>query len=144
MFPWLWIFAPAIRFPWSGAVAQDFTLDAFFRGIRPGAGVPAIEQQVFEQASYGKQLGWLIDVIVDAVDPNALRSPEAKKALTSLNALRLKVERIKSDHREDRAEAAIALLDRIREDSPDELRRVLLRYAARTSIQPRTNTTDAK
>ena len=36
MFPWLWIFAPAIRFPWSGAVAQDFTLDAFFRGIRPG------------------------------------------------------------------------------------------------------------
>ena len=144
MFPWLWIFAPAIRFPWSGAVAQDFTLDAFFRGIRPGAGVPAIEQQVFEQASYGKQLGWLIDVLVDAIDPNALRVPEAQKALASLNALRLKAERIKADHREDLADAAIALLDRIQEDSPDELRRVLLRYAARTSIDPRTNTTAAK
>ena len=61
MFPWLWIFAPTTYWPLSGAVSQDLTPEAFFRGIRPGAGVPGIEKQVFEQASYGKQLGWLID-----------------------------------------------------------------------------------
>ena len=130
MFPWLWIFAPQTYWPLSGAVSQDLVTDAFFRGIRPGAGVPAIERQVFEQASYGKQLGWLSDVIVEAIDVNALRSAGAREALASLRTLHARVERIKIEHRQDRADAAIALLDRIAADSPEELRRVLLRYLA--------------
>ena len=129
MFPWLWIFAPLTYWPLSGAVSQDLVPDAFFRGIPPGAGVPAIERQVFEQASYGKQLGWLGDVVV-AIDANALRSDGARKALASLRTLHDKVERIKIEHRRDRADAAIALLDRIAADSPEELRRVLLRFLA--------------
>lgn len=130
MFPWLWIFAPQAHLPLSGAVMQDLSPDAFFRGIRPGAGVPGIEKQVFEQASYGKQLGWLIDVLVDAIDANVLRSAEARESLESLRKLHAKIERIKSEHRQDRADAAIALLDRIEADSPEELKRVLLRYQA--------------
>jgi hypothetical protein len=130
MFPWLWIFAPEIYWPLSGAVMQDLTPDAFFRGIRPGAGVPGIEKKVFEQASYGKQLGWLIDVLVDAIDGQDLKSAGAQEALASLKTLHAKIERIKSEHRQDRSDAAIALLDRIEADSPEELRRVLLRYEA--------------
>ena len=130
MFPWLWIFAPQTYWPLSGAVSQDLVTDAFFRGIRPGAGVPAIERQVFEQASYGKQLGWLSDVVIEAIDANALRSAGAREALASLRTLHARVERIKSEHRQDRADAAIALLDRIAADSPEELRRVLQRYLA--------------
>ena len=130
MLPWLWIFAPTAYWPLSGAVMQDLSPDAFFRGIKPGAGVPGIEQRVFEQASYGKQLGWLIDVLVDGIDPGELKSPEARGSLASLIALKAKIERIKSQHREDRAEAAMALLDRIEADSPEELRRVLERYEA--------------
>jgi hypothetical protein len=45
MFPWLWVYAPQISWPLSGAVTQDLTPDAFFRGIKPGAGVPAIEER---------------------------------------------------------------------------------------------------
>jgi hypothetical protein len=134
MFPWLWIYAPQISWPLSGAVTEAISTDAFFRGIKPGAGVPAVEQQVFEQASYGKQLGWLMDVLVAAVDEATLPSPEARAALVSLKQLRSKVERIKSEHREDRADAAIALLDKIQADSPDELRRLLLRYEARRDL----------
>ena len=130
MFPWLWIFAPQTYWPLSGAVSQDLVADAFFRGIRPGAGVPAIERQVFEHASYGKQLGWLSDVVVEAIEANALRSAGAREALASLRTLHARVERIKIEHRRDRADAAIALLDRIAADSPEELRRVLLRYVA--------------
>jgi hypothetical protein len=130
MFPWLWVFAPTTYWPLSGGVAQDLSPDAFFRGIRPGAGVPGIEKDVFEQASYGKQLGWLIDVLVEAIDPDELRSPDARGALASLIKLQAKIERIKGEHRQDRAEAAIALLDRIEADSPEELKRVLLRYQA--------------
>jgi hypothetical protein len=135
MFPWLWIFAPQTYWPLSGAVKQDLSPEAFFRGIQPGAGVPAIEKRVFEQASYGKQLGWLTDVLVDSVDANALHSEEAQRALDHLKELRAKVERIKSEHREDRADAAIALLDRIASDSPDELRRVLVRFQAGRALR---------
>lgn len=130
MFPWLWVFAPATYWPLSGGVTQDLSLDAFFRGIRPGAGVPGIEKQVFEQASYGKQLGWLIDVLVEGIAPDTLRSPEARAALASLVELKAKIQRIKTEHRRDRSDAAIALLDRIEADSPEELRRVLSRYQA--------------
>jgi hypothetical protein len=128
MFPWLWISAPQISWPLSGAVTQDLSPEAFFRGIKPGAGEPAVEQQIFEQASYGKQLGWLMDVLVDAVDPTTLHSPEARAALVNLQKLRAKAEQIKSEHRQDRIDAAIALLDKIQADSPADLEPLLLRY----------------
>jgi hypothetical protein len=128
MFPWLWIFAPQVRWPLSGGVAQDLSTEAFFQGIRPGAGVPAIEKQAFEQASYGKQLGWLTDVLLDAIRADALPSAAAREAFANLRALRDKIDRIKDQHRGDRVEAAIALLDRIQADDPDTLRRLLQRY----------------
>jgi hypothetical protein len=128
MFPWLWIFAPQVRWPLSGPVAQDLSTDAFFQGIPPGAGVPEIEKQAFELASYGKQLGWLTDVLLDAIGADALPSAAARDALANLRALRDKIERIKERHRGDRVDAAIALLDRIQADDPDALRRLLRRY----------------
>jgi hypothetical protein len=137
MFPWLWISAPQISWPLSGAVTQDLTPEAFFRGIKPGAGVPDVEQQVFEQASYGKQLGWLMDVLVEAVDPATLRAPEAQAALVSLKKLRAKVERIKSEHRQDRLDDAIALLDKIQANSPEDLELLLLRYERKRELLAR-------
>lgn len=130
MFPWLWIYAPQIAWPLSGAVTEAFSTDAFFRGIKPGAGVPAVEQQIFEQASYGKQLGWLMDVLLEAIDPAMLRSAEAQASLLNLKKLEAKVERIKREDRQERLDAAIALLDRLQTDSPQELARLLQRYQA--------------
>ncbi len=128
MFPWIWLYAPQISWPLSGAVREDFSTEAFFRGIKPGAGVPAIEEQVFEQASYGKQLGWLTDVLVEAIDANTLQSAEARTSLLNLKQLQAKVACIKSQHRQARANAATALLDQIQADSPEELSRLLRRY----------------
>ena len=132
MFPRIWVYAPNVTWPLSGAV--DVSLDAFFRGIQPGAGVPAIEKRVFEQASYGKQLGWLTDVVVDALGPETLTSAEAKGSLTSLKKLHAKIETIKNQHRQDRAAAAIALLDQMQADSPEELRRLLARYQTERAL----------
>jgi hypothetical protein len=140
MFPWLWIYAPRIAWPLSGAVTEAVSTDAFFRGIKPGAGVPAVEQQVFEQASYGKQLGWLTSVLVEAVEqatlrsqatlhsPATLHSREAQSSFLNLKKLQATVERIKNEHRQDRLDAAIALLDQLQADSPEELARLLQRY----------------
>jgi hypothetical protein len=134
MFPWVWIYAPQIAWPLSGAVSEAFSTEAFFRGIKPGAGVPAIERRVFEQASYGKQLGWLTDVLVAAIDPATLRSPGARTALLNLENLQAEVERIKGEHRRDRVEAATALLDQLQNDNPQELARLLQRYQANPEL----------
>jgi hypothetical protein len=128
MFPWLWVFAPATHWPLSGAVEQALTPEAFFGGIRPGAGDPEVEQRAFQLASYGKQLGWLTDVLVAAIEPSALPSEEAREALESLKRLKGRIARIKAEHRLDQTAAAVALLDRIAADDPEELRRLLQRY----------------
>jgi hypothetical protein len=127
VFPWLWINATDLRFPLSGEVDQDLST-TFFNGIKPGAGTPGIEKQVFDQASYGKQLGWLTDILLGSIDEKALLTPEARESFGKLTKLQAKIKRIKDDHRQDRFDAATALLDRMQAESPDELRRVLRRY----------------
>jgi len=129
MFPWFWLNTTKIRFPLSGEVDQDLSTDTFFNGIKPGAGVPEIEKRAFDQASYGKQLGWLTDLILGAVAPDTLKSDEAREALDRLKQLQAKIKRIKNEHRQDCVDAATALLDRMQEESPAELRQVLRRYA---------------
>jgi hypothetical protein len=130
MFPWLWIFAPVTRWPWSGAVRENVSPEVFFGAIKPEAGDGEIEQQVFERASYGRQLGWLTDVVLAATDPKALSSPASRAALESLKNLAAEIARLKLENRTARVDAAIALLDRLAAESPDDLRRVLAHYQA--------------
>ncbi|HEY7373210.1 MAG TPA: hypothetical protein VIF57_13690 [Polyangia bacterium] len=129
MFPWLWINATKIRFPLSGEVAQDLSTDTFFQGIKPGAGVPAIEKQAFDQASYGKQLGWLTDVVLGALPEGAMGTPEARVARKRLEDLSAKIRVMKEAHRRDSVDAATALLDRMKDENLEGLKQLLRRYA---------------
>jgi hypothetical protein len=123
MFPWFWIYAPQTHWPWSGAVTQDISPETFFAGIKPGAGVPEIERAVFEKASYGKQLGWLLDAVAGSEE-------EKVEALANLRELHEEVRQIKRRHAADRERAAMKLLSRLEEESPEALQRVLQRFAA--------------
>ena len=62
MFPWLWLYAPQLYFPWSGSVAQQIepNVDWFFDSINAAAGDGKIERKAFDKASYGTQLGLLL------------------------------------------------------------------------------------
>ena len=77
-----------------------------------------------------------MDVLVDAVDSARLRSPQAEAALLNLKKLHATAERIKSEHRQDRVDAAIALLDQLQTDSPQELARLLQRYETGSDLLP--------
>ena len=107
---------------------ENVSPEVFFGAIKPEAGDGEIEEQVFERASYGRQLGWLTDVVLAAADLNALSSPAARASLESLQNLAGEITRIKAENRESRVDAAIALLDRLAAESPDDLRRVLAHY----------------
>jgi len=101
MYPWLWLWAPQIRLPWSGDVLQDIdpTTNWFFGSIKPDAGVARIEQKAFEVASYGRQIGLLTDVLIELADQNVKGtgpSDAAAKALDELKRIRSEIEKIKT------------------------------------------------
>lgn len=82
--------SPQIHFPWSGGVMQriDPEVNWFAHWITPGAGNPDIEERAFtEVASYGKQLGLIIDVLLAQVAQSGLAvEPDAVKELQRIRA----------------------------------------------------------
>jgi hypothetical protein len=99
MNPWLWLWAPHIHFPWSGAVAQtiDPSTSWFAQHIQPGAGHAAIEEKAFALASYGKQLGLITEVLIDLADQAPALSPQAAESLATLRQLQRQIHTIKTD-----------------------------------------------
>lgn len=67
MLPWFWYWAPQHHYPLSGGVAQQFDLERFFAAIPSSAGNGGIEQRAFEIASYGRQIGWLTEVMLQSL-----------------------------------------------------------------------------
>ncbi len=98
MFPWLWLFAPQVHFPWSGSVAQQIAPDThwFFSGIRPGAGDARIEEQAFAVASYGKQLGLITEVLLALTQESPPVSAQARESIEKLKVIQGEIERLKT------------------------------------------------
>ena len=107
MFPWLWLFAPQVHYPWSGAVAQHIApeTDWFFAGIAPTAGDSRIERQAFEIASYGRQLGLLTEVLLDLAAQMPPRSAKGRESLARLQAIQAAIETLKQAEHERVAES---------------------------------------
>jgi hypothetical protein len=116
MFPWLWLFAPQVHFPWSGSVAQHIApeTDWFFAGIPAAAGDARIERQAFEVASYGRQLGLLTEVLLDLAAQTPPRSAQARASLARLQSIRAEIEGLKQADHERAAEALVEQVRAIR------------------------------
>ena len=110
MFPWLWLFAPQVHYPWSGAVAQHIApeTDWFFAGIAPTAGDGRIERQAFEVASYGRQLGLITEVLLDLAAQLPPRSAKGRESLARLQAIQAAIEVLKQAEHERVAESLAA------------------------------------
>jgi hypothetical protein len=99
MFPWLWLWAPQVHFPWSGSVAQQIAPDTdwFFAGIEPRAGDARIERRAFGVATYGKQLGLITEVLLALAEEAPPASKGARESIARLKKIRDEIERIKVD-----------------------------------------------
>ncbi len=128
---WGWDMA---KWPWSPAAPQY--LD---QAINPGWSVfnitynnssaPAIERDVLQQHSYGRQIGRMMDavsVLVEQLPATAKRD----KRVTDFVALAKDVERIKDEARLPRVERLKKDLDALKRDDPhawEQLRRTIAR-----------------
>jgi hypothetical protein len=106
MFPWFWLWAPQVHFPWSGSVAQHIApeTDWFFAGIAPTAGDARIERQAFGVASYGRQLGLITEVLLALAQETPPASPQALESIARLQRIRDEIEQLKQADAERWAE----------------------------------------
>lgn len=102
MFPFFWFWAPQIRLPFSGDVAQDIepSLDLFFAGIKPRSGNGRIEAKAFDVASYGDQLGVITKLLLEWAERLPADEQAASKPLRELRDIHARIEAIKDDEYE--------------------------------------------
>jgi hypothetical protein len=130
MLPWNWTWSPQLNFPFSGSVTQDIepSLDWFFAGIRPEAGIGSIEKGIFQKASYGRQLGLILDVLLPLVDESKLESAKARESLARLKELYKDIETIKENKKEEMEDSAVSLLKHIEKTDKELLGRVVNQF----------------
>ena len=131
MYPWLWFWAPRIQFPFSGALSQwvEPSADWFFGSIPPQAGNGEIEKRIFDVASYGRQLGLITEVLLGSVRSESLDSDQARESLARLRKIGSESETVKAAHKAQLADSAIAILEKLRTENPEELARVISRFS---------------
>jgi hypothetical protein len=115
----LWMF----RAPWSGNVAQRITAPWFSPSLTVNyAGDAAVEDRVVtEVASYGKQLGWLTEIVI----ASANEQPLPTETLARLEKAARKIDAIKEQSRASAVEAANNALDRLERDDPAQYNELL-------------------
>ncbi len=89
MWPWMWInYAPNYRLAGTGDWAQQVDTNTVMDALtRSGSTNPAVERKAIDIASYGKQLGWITEVLLglDAKDDADVQ----RQAVASLQQLRV-------------------------------------------------------
>ena len=135
MYPWLWFWAPQFHFPFSGAVAQRIEPDTnwFFGGIRPEAGNGDVEKQIFDVASYGRQIGWITEVLLAQTAGGAVAPETADRALTQLEDVYRESQAIKTRNADKLAESAIDMLAKLQAFYPAQFAQVMARFPAQGS-----------
>ena len=115
----LWMF----RAPWSGNVAQRITAPWFSPSLTVNyAGDAAVEDRVVtEVASYGKQLGWLTEIVI----ASANGQPLPTETLARLEKAAREIDAIKEQSRASAIEAANNALDRLERDNPAQYNELL-------------------
>lgn len=136
MYPWLWFWAPQFHFPFSGSVAQRIEPDTrwFFAGISPEAGNGEVERQIFDVASYGRQLGLITEVLLSQASKDTIAPEQAAQSLARLKGVYREVEGVKRRNSDKLGRSAVELLEKLQASNPAELARVLARFSEPTPL----------
>jgi hypothetical protein len=104
-----------------GNVTQDVVTSWFSPTITVNYnGNPAIEERVVkEAASFGRQLGWLMEIVLALAKNQGGGLPaEAQQALTQLTAAKVHIDKIKGDYKTNALADANDVLNYLAETSP--------------------------
>lgn len=127
MYPWLWFWSPTLHLPFSGSVAQRIEPDTnwFFAGIPPSAGNGDLEKKAFDVASYGRQIGWITEVLLAEKQSKSVDPDTAAESLRKLQKTYEEIEAVKKQSRAEIADAAASALAKLREADREAYDRLL-------------------
>ena len=113
----------AFRWPLSGDVNQRIVAPWFSPTVNVNyAGDPVIEDRVVtDVASYGRQLGWLSEIVIEL----AKNKPAPSDTLEQLEVAAEKIAEIKKQRQKSVRERADEALDRLEREQPTEYKRLL-------------------
>ncbi len=126
MSPWNLNWAPNFYFPWSGNIAQDIDPNTnwFFGAIAEDAGDGRIERKACDIASYGRQLGWLTEILLELVGKQDSLSADVAASVERLKGVRAQIERLKKDDALSISREIEARVARLQQKHPEELVRL--------------------
>src|SRR5476649_2370891 len=109
------------QWPFSGNVNQRITTPWFSPTINI-AGDAAIEERVVtDVASYGKQIGWLSEIVLELAKKSELKG----ETVTRLEKAVEKIKLIKETQQQSRWDAAVDALDQLNKAQPKEYARLI-------------------
>jgi hypothetical protein len=116
------------HWPFSGAVNQAITTPWLSPSYTINyVGNPTVEQRVVsEVASYGRQIGWLDDIVLALAEGKEL-PPEAQETLKQLRRASDEIKKIKEEVQRSALEEANDALDRLKREQPKQYERLLAR-----------------
>ena len=85
---------------------------------------PIEEQIVSNVASYGRQLGWLAEIVLILANRDGLSNEAVEKLTRAVEH----INQIKAEHALKAEDEARDALNRLKRDDPDEFRRILSEY----------------
>lgn len=144
MNPWLLFWAPHLHLPFGGSVAQRIEPNTnwFFDSIPATAGDATVERKAFEVASYGRQLGWITEVLLDIAAEAAPTTDQGKKSLTRLKKIQAEMEALKKRDAEQLVDEIEALLARLRKTHKTRFPQLRQRIEQRLAEEARSAATE--
>jgi len=108
------------RAPLSGNVAENISSSWLSPSLTVNyAGTPAVENKVVRDiASYGRQIGWLNDIVLELAK-HADMPAHVAGTLKQMHAAARQIEDLKKANRAGALEDAIASLNRLKDEQPD-------------------------
>jgi hypothetical protein len=112
--------APHVTMPLGGSVAQHVEPNTswFFDGIPAAAGDKVVERKAFEEASYGRQLGLITEVLLDLAKRLPPESDEVAKSVKRLSEISERIENLKNDDTVDTLGQIDSLVARLAKKDP--------------------------
>lgn len=108
--------------PWSWPVTQDL-LDHWFSPTFNFAGNAPLEKEVVENiASYGRQIGWLNEVVLAL----AQHQPVPEHTVKQMKKTARRIEALKKNKADSALEDAEDALERLKKEAPDLYERLII------------------
>jgi len=132
MYPWLWFWAPEFHYPFE-TYNQDIApkTNWFSDTINPEAGDADMEKKIVDKASYGRQLGLIMEVLLSMQKGDIVDKKKAAESLERLKKIYTDIGEVKQKTSVEKAETIIEFMKKLQNIDTEQFQRVLRSFTGK-------------